>query len=487
MSSEKFDDRIRQKLDQLEPANDAAAWNRIQSRLPASPGMWASVSWKKTGIALYMAGTTAALVLLWWNQEKLDHRNQELGRKVQQLLSGSEALPASVSKSESQGKATEKGTVAYPNGHLQGSGSSDGFQGNGSTSGAGKTAHPEALYSVQANDSDRLLRVEQAEQPGIQQKTRKPKGKGNAIEAAALSAKENSPALGSGNKEQSRAPQGLDGIAAMEERNPERTAGSASQKNINQMAQAQSPVESNALEQVAVNKPVTLDSVRRDSVLVVKKDTVPAAIRKLGSTKKSSFLANLIPRIGLDFSTDFESLAGPGLHAEFFLSPKFTASVGFIAYFPVKEQFRNEKDYNIRTGQNFLAEYGDHLPANFHEVEAIQVKTRVLEIPVRFRYFTPIDAHWQWLIGMGTHFNISAKQELNCEVHMDQGEDEFLSYSHTPAPGLFHNLEFSTGLEYRNGGLAFRITPYYQYNFTTLQYLDKVHLLGLNLGLYFKP
>jgi hypothetical protein len=479
MSSEKFDEHIRRKLDQIEPAADAGAWGRIQSRLPESPGIWTSFSWKKTGIALYMAGTTAALVLLWWKQEKLDRKNQELDAQVQQLVATKQKNADPQAQSAIEAGLSKSGRSIYD---VKDSDEQDLVQGESqnANSKGGKAqesdltkqtavagiAYPKQGSSFVSGGKSAKVSAFKPDREGF-----KIKAKGSEAEPD-----------GTGDLSSSGS-----GMAPPTEGNlPAISIGSASQKNIQQTQSEPLGHKENGQKQ-ALPIVASLDSIQKKPLLTERKDSVPAAIRNLGQKPKPSVFAGLKPRVGLDFSTDFGSMAGPGVHAEFSLSPRFTTSIGFIAYFPVKEQFRGEADFNARTGLNFIHQYGDHLPADYHEVEAIQIKTRILEVPIRFRYFTPINSHWHWLIGLGTHFNISARQELNCEVHMNQGDDEFLAYGHRPTPAFFHNMEFSSGLEYQNGGLAVRFTPYYQYNFSTLQYLDRVHLLAFNVGVYIRP
>lgn len=500
MSSEKFDERIRQKLDKLEPAQDAAAWARIQARLPESPGFWSQVSWKRTGIALYMVGTTAALVLLWWNQHNLNLRNQELDQKVQQLLAiGEKSLPDGSTVTASgqanpiaggQMPASRSGQVTIPQ-----EDASSSLSKKSEAKMASASSHDPVEVNAGLNVTSRQ-NPDRTNSQGNQQSIGKRIARSGKMAIPADFHRnsergevtiQNIPVQStrSGKEISGVQPPEPDGISTVQAGSVSSQAGGAGSASIN-LQEPEKAAATPPVPQMAELKK-DQDSVKKELQEVVRKDSVPRAIRKLGAEKRPSLLANLNPRIGLDFSSDFHKLMGPGLHAEFSLSPRFTTSIGFIAFFPVKEQFRGEKDFNAQTGLSFAGEYGDHLPSYYHEIEAIQIKTRVLEIPVRFRYFTPINDRWSWLIGVGTHFNISARQDLNCEIHMDQGEDEFLSYSHRPTPEFFHNLEFSTGLEYQNGGLAMRIMPFYQYNFSTVQYLDRVQTFGLNLGVYLKP
>lgn len=82
MSEEYFDDKIRRKLNQIQPPYSSQAWERFQALLPVP---WYIAAWKTIGIAhIALLLSLGALVFSWWQGQQLTQENQELRQKIQQ-------------------------------------------------------------------------------------------------------------------------------------------------------------------------------------------------------------------------------------------------------------------------------------------------------------------------------------------------------------------------------------------------------------------
>ncbi|HPI11984.1 MAG TPA: hypothetical protein PLK63_13165 [Catalimonadaceae bacterium] len=230
--------------------------------------------------------------------------------------------------------------------------------------------------------------------------------------------------------------------------------------------------------------PVTIHDTITREVTVVKNDTVYVKNTESPSAK-TSLISRIQPRIGVEYLTNYNDLRAFGMSAEFSLAKNFGFSVGVLAYRPVKAGFANENTFNEEFNKDFRAEYAESTNGLTALIEDIKVNTMLIEIPLRFKYYMPIHKDWHLLFGGGTQLNVYHQQELSC-ITRENNQEVFHAYGHTPTPALFHNFVFNTGIQYEHKDLLFQLTPYYQYNFQPIEYLEKSPAFGTSFSAWYR-
>lgn len=237
-----------------------------------------------------------------------------------------------------------------------------------------------------------------------------------------------------------------------------------------------------------------LKSIEQNTALVEKQDekldTLLIPERKaiadetIPPKKKRFEFPRIESRLGLYTGHSTENSFLFGSVYEYFLSRALSLSLGIqINNYKAKE-YSGTKDFNIKTGRDFMVTYGTQLNSK-EDVDEIYIKTTILELPFKINYYLPLKQNWNLIFNYGTHLDIKNYQSLNVEYNI-QGEEIYQKLQTKSSKEIFHNMTLGTGLQYRRNRYVFQFNPTLTYNFREIEFQKAGGVLSLNGGLFLK-
>jgi hypothetical protein len=443
MSSQHFEKNIIDKLNEYPLEPDAKAWSRIRPKLQSPKWLlW----FRKIGIPAYVLLSSLTLGWLIWRQEDAHNHAMDLEKKFSGRDAELESLQKGIAMERAKNQVLEN-----------------------------------SLASIQA----KLDEQKQAPEPAYREKTRIQRKytysdpstteSGNQLAFNSSDAVRQQAVSGSSGRQEPFS-NGRSSISSSQ------VAGNETIRSASGQTNSETPVD--VIFSNAASVPVTIHDTITREVTVVRNDTVYVKNTE-SPTTKPSLLNRIQPRIGVEYLSNFNDLRAFGMAAEFSLTKNFGFSVGVLAYRPVKAGFDNEYSYNTEYNKDFRSEYAEGTNGLTSLIEDIRVNTMLIELPLRFKYYLPIHKDWHLLFGGGTQLNVYHQQELSC-ITRENNQTVFHAYGHTPTSALFHNFVFNTGIQYEHKDLLFQLTPYYQYNFQPIEYLEKSPAFGASFSAWYR-
>jgi hypothetical protein len=433
MSSQRFDKILKEKLESFPVAEDAGAWRRIRAKMPVP--FW--VLWLKSyGVAAYMVLSLGALGWLAWQTGEVSTRNLQMESKLREQEIAFRGIRTELQRVQTRAANQElklREAVASSGSSL----TNPSFNPNSGQmiSSGGNLSAPSGSGGFKAGrNRDRDLSLK---------------------ETARANPDPRSVAY-------------ANPVPVPEESRPDALAQIQSPGN----ATVEKPmIKDSTVQKTAEPSVVKVDSLKKESV---KEKQAP-----------SRFLVSLRPRIGAELATNFNDLTGAGLSAEFLVARNLGISLGVIGYQPVRNEFIDTYEFNSKTHKDFRKEYSDNVSGLQGDIREITLKTSLIELPIRFKYYYPVHARWNLLFSAGTHLNVSVRQDIRCETHEDNRE-VYHTFIHRPSAQMFHNFVFSTGIQYEKQNFLLQLAPYYQFNFREIEYLDRPSIFGISGSVWFR-
>lgn len=237
-----------------------------------------------------------------------------------------------------------------------------------------------------------------------------------------------------------------------------------------------------------------LKSIEENTALVEKQDDkldtllIPerkAIAEETSPPKKKRFeLPKIESRLGLLTGYSSENSFIFGSVYEYFLSRALSLSLGIQINNNPEKEYNGTRDFNIKTGRDFMLTYGSQLNSK-EDVDEIYIKTTILELPFKINYYVPLKQNWDLIFNYGTHLDIKNYQSLNVEYNI-QGEEIYQKLQTKSSKEVFHNMTLGTGLQYRRNRYVFQFNPTLTYNFREIEFQKAGGVLSLNGGLFLK-
>lgn len=237
-----------------------------------------------------------------------------------------------------------------------------------------------------------------------------------------------------------------------------------------------------------------LKSIEENTALVEKQDekldTLLIPERKaiaeetIPSKKKRFELPKIESRLGLLTGYSSQNSFIFGSVYEYFLSRALSLSLGIQINNNPEKEYNGTKDFNLKTGRDFMLTYGSQLNSK-EDVDEIYIKTTILELPLKINYYVPLKQNLDLMFNYGTHLDIKNYQSLNVEYNV-QGEEIYQKLQTKSSKEIFHNMTLGTGLQYRRNRYIFQFNPTLTYNFREIEFQKAGGVLSLNGGLFLK-
>lgn len=237
-----------------------------------------------------------------------------------------------------------------------------------------------------------------------------------------------------------------------------------------------------------------LKSIEENTALVEKQDDkldtllIPerkAIAEETSPPKKKRFeLPRIESRLGLMTGYSSENSFIFGSVYEYFLSRALSLSLGIQINNNQSKEYNGTRDFNIKTGRDFMLTYGSQLNSN-EDLDEIYIKTTILELPLKINYYVPLKQNLDLIFNYGTHLDVKNYQSLNVEYNI-QGEEIYQKLQTKSSKEIFHNMTLGTGLQYRRNRYVFQFNPTLTYNFREIEFQKAGGVLSLNGGLFLK-
>lgn len=460
MSSQHFDKKIADRLNSISVEPDARAWERISSRLPAP---WWVLILRKYGPMAYVLTSVGLLAGLWFDHQNLKLNHTQTKKVYAQLQSQYDNLYAEVAILKTYAKSsvassyqTEPEPVDGAPARRQGQEFGNSLAGVMPGIGAEKSAKSTKNKSLQ--DGDGLNKGVAAGSSSIPNRDLKLKAsdRSNGL-AKAYSEKYDHNVQGKETESFSNA--GRDEILM--------------------------PTTGN--DSIVALSPNQTDSLKAEKILV-KTASIPDSSQLVQASDKhrsKKILDRLMPRIGGEFISNFKELVGFGASLEFPVGNNVGFSLGILGYQQVSTDFGDELKFNAQTKKQFRNEYEYQLKSYPENISEITLKTSLMEVPIRLKYYWPVTPSISVVGSLGTHLNMSIRQDIRYETH-ENNKENYHSFIHRPAPEIFHNIVFAPGIQYQKQNLFLQVSPYYQFNYSQIEYLDHPQIFGLSTSLWIK-
>lgn len=437
MSSPNFDELLKGKLDEISPSYEPSVWARISKKMPVSP-FWIfatqTLPWIIAGLS-----TLSLVTLVYQTQglknetkylhQTLDSTLRQVGKNQQILLSRKNKIDTVYLVSSSNPNQNQIDTDLLEKAFLKG------FRA------AQLQYRSEAIASTKAFHSSKNSGF--SSKSGENQPTSQISidtygiGKGNSSQFNPISAKPGSE---------------ISGISAAK----------SEEQPISMTSKKENPAENE------------VDSS--------KKEPIQGAIKQ--NPKKPFRLANIKPKLGLEVAANLASAfgIGPGMEIELFENIGF--NFGLIANTSPAREFVNAQEFNSLTGLQFQKLYANKIGLDPpSRIEEIEIRTSIIEIPIRLKYYIPLKNEFSLLPFAGTHFNLSSQEIVKGEMYFGSNEEHF-SFTNSPKTTVFHNYIFGVGIERKGEKVIWQLMPWYTYNFRKSSNFEMKNTFGLSLQVW---
>jgi len=193
-------------------------------------------------------------------------------------------------------------------------------------------------------------------------------------------------------------------------------------------------------------------------------------------------LSSLQPRFGIE-SVLSQYSHGFGPSVEIFPTENLGVSFGLQASTLRAENHKALRDYNSATGKLFLVQYRSYLPLRFDRISDISIKTSVISLPVNLKYYIPLKNDLSLFVQSGTSLDISAYQQVNFESYLNQSKRRN-TFEMDAKPHFFHDFMFGAGVQYQRSRILAQVSPYYVYDFRSIENTPAGSNFGLKASLW---
>ncbi|PSR53211.1 hypothetical protein AHMF7605_06545 [Adhaeribacter arboris] len=450
MSSEQFDKKIKSKLEEVQPPYREQAWKNFKSLLPAP---WYVALFQQYGSWLYSAVGTVAIVTTSYLYYQENKENKQLHAKISTLQS-------QIAQSET--------TSTLPSAKIPW----------------------DTVPAVPPKQPAQLVQTEIQEVPAVERLDIKTKAKANRFSPLAPSNQTTDKGKLIGNATKRISAPKITPNKVAESFGPAKSnQGSAVKGN----AEITVPAATDSIQTPALDG-TTVTQQKDPAVLPKSPPDSSATTAKTDSThsppapetikpEKSSRISLVQARVGLhsDFNGFRKVAVGPVF--EVFLGRNISLNAGLLFSSPEERRLPLPRDFNMATGRRFEDQYRKHIPRN-DRLQGIVVNTSVVQLPLTFHYYVPVNERLSFMALAGTQLNVSVYQTVEFRSFF-AGEEQLNKFETRYKTQTFNNLYYGVGLQYKFGRLVGQLNPYLQTFYREPDYFNQSKKFGLNAALKF--
>lgn len=197
---------------------------------------------------------------------------------------------------------------------------------------------------------------------------------------------------------------------------------------------------------------------------------------------KKRTLSKINANLGLNFDLLGLNRLAVGPAVELFLNDKFSFNTGILISNPKEDIHPLVLDYNRRTGHRFEEMFRKYVPQRPELIEDIRIKTSFVKLPLFVNYYVNTWSRFSFMLSAGTKLDLSVYQDIDYNSG-PIGQQLKSRFEARPKPAVFNNFFYGMGAQYKNGRFVAQLSPYFDFAFRKPDYFTPNKNFGLNTSL----
>lgn len=448
MSNESFDKKMKEELEGISRPVQSDVWAKIQPNLPLP---WYMVAWTKYAWPFYAFTTTCLLFVGGYKQNQLDNQLKNAYEKIITL----ESVLTSLSSTETAGS---KDTV-YIEKTIYVTCNHDNLLSEQPNSFASKQNKSHFSHQENTNSQEKSSVRASSFPPISTHKENKASGLLTNVDKTTIVKEKQNILPGSQSIE-------IDSVVSRSEL--ENTF--LEEQNVETVA------ESDEKEEVDLMNTVETQADTAQIPLKMAENKVP---------KKTFTWPKIQTRIGMTGHYNLPETFGLGSVFELFLSKNMSISGGIIGKKYPEVEFENASVYNFTLGERFETKFEEFIPKPYDRLEDIELNTSVIQVPIHFNYYQPLNRSFSLLYSFGTHTDARVFQHIDFETYLNE-EETYTDFTISYRPKSFSTFSMGAGLQYQWSQIRFQLQPSFLYRFREADYYSTGGRFQVRAGILFQ-